>query len=267
MSPPSVLNRPIDRPPRQERLGAGTTLSLVAHAALVGALWWGVHWRTAPTAEGSTAELWAAVPQIAAPPPTPQPEAPPPPAPAPAPAPAPVVAPKAPDIVVEQEKERKLKEQEQEQEQQQQQQAAAQKAAEEKAKADAEKQKQLDQQKLAKLRQEQLARVMGQLGAPPDSTGNDARNAGPSADYLGRVIAQLKRNSVDITDISGNPVVDVDIRCAPDGTIISRRVVKSSGSQAWDDAVLHAIDKTQVLPRDVDGKTPALIPIRWHRQD
>src|SRR5262249_14454178 len=79
---PSVLHRPTDRPPRPERLGAGTTLSLAAHVALVGALWWGVHWRTAPTEAGTTAELWAAVPEIAAPPPTVQPEAPPPPAPA-----------------------------------------------------------------------------------------------------------------------------------------------------------------------------------------
>jgi colicin import membrane protein len=277
MTPPSVLNRPTDRPPREERLGAGTTLSLVAHAALVGALWWGVHWRTHPTAEGTTAELWAAVPQIAAPPPTEQPEAPPPPAPAPAPVPAPepapVVAPKTPDIVVEQEKERKLKEQQQQQQAEQaaqkaaQDKAAQQKAADDKAKADAEKQKQLDQQKLAKLRQDQLNRVMGQLGAPPDSTGNDARNAGPSADYMGRVIAYLKRNLIAIDDIPGNPSVDVDIQCAPDGTIISRRIVKSSGSQAWDDAVLRAIDRTQTLPRDVDGKTPHLIPIRWHPKD
>src|SRR5689334_19300846 len=134
MTTPSVLNRPTDRPPREERLGVGTTLSLVAHAALVGALWWGVHWRTAHTAEGSSAELWAAVPQIAAPPPTVQPEAPPPPPPAPAPAPAPEPAPaatpKPPDIVTEQEKERKLKEQQQ---QQQAEQAAAQKAAQDKA--------------------------------------------------------------------------------------------------------------------------------------
>lgn len=280
MTTPSVLNRPTDRPPREERLTVGTTLSVLAHAALVGALWWGVHWRTAPTAEGSTAELWAAVPQIAAPPPTVQPETPPPPppqpaqAPAPAPEPAPAPAPKPPDIVAEQEKERKLKEQQQQQQAEQaaaqkaaQEKAAQEKAAQEKAKADAEKQKQLDQQKLAKLRQEQLARVMGQLGAPPDSTGNDARNAGPSANYLGRIVAQLKRNLILTDDVPGDPVVDVDIRCAPDGTIISRRIVKSSGSQAWDDAVLRAIDRTQTLPRDVDGKTPAVIPLRWHRQD
>ncbi|HEX4509207.1 MAG TPA: cell envelope integrity protein TolA [Burkholderiaceae bacterium] len=278
MTSPSILQNPIDRPPREERLGAGTTLSLLAHAALVSALVWGVHWRTKPTAEGSSAELWAAVPQIAAPPPTEVPATPPPaparspaPAPAPAPEPAPAPVPKPPDIVSEQEKARKLEQQQRQQAEQ----AAAQKEAQDKARADAQKQQQLDQQKqaqadqqkLAKLRQEQLARVMGQLGAPPDSTGNDARNAGPSASYMGRVIGLLHSNIFFSGDKSNNPAVEVDIRCAPDGTIISRRIVKSSGQQDWDDAVLRAIDRTRTLPRDVDGKTPTFIPIVWHPND
>ena len=31
-------------------------------------------------------------------------------------------------------------------------------------------------------------------------------------------------------------------------------LVKSSGNAAWDNAVLKAIDKTEILPRDTDGR-------------
>src|SRR5579871_4139790 len=99
----SILGpRPDDRPPRQEDWGTGVTISIAAHLALIGALWWGLHWRSSQVAVESTAELWAAVPESAAPPPveTPPPvvETPPPPA---------VETPKPPDIVVEQIKEKK----------------------------------------------------------------------------------------------------------------------------------------------------------------
>jgi colicin import membrane protein len=270
----STLTRPTDRPPRQEAWGVGTAMSVLAHALLVAALVWGVHWHSKAEPEGTSAELWSAVPQISAPPP-PQvepPPPPPPPRPAPVePAPPPVTPTvRPPDIVTEQDKQKKAREEEQKKEAAEKaaaQKAAEEKAAQDKAKADAEKQKKLDEQKLAKLRQDQLARITSQLGGPPDSTGTAARNAGPSASYLGRVTAILKRNLTQLDPVPGNPVVEFEIRCAPDGTIISRRITKSSGSQAWDDAVLRAIDKTAVLPRDTDGKAPSSIPFRWRQSD
>jgi colicin import membrane protein len=264
----SVLTRPTDRPPRQEAWGTGTAMSVLAHALLVAGLVWGVHWRSTSEPEGVVAELWSAVPQISAPPPTPVVEPPPPPPkPAPEPAPPPpAVQQKAPDIVLEQEKQRKEKEQQEREAQQKKEaekQAADEKAAQDKAKAEADKQKQLQ----AKLRQEQLQRVMGQLGAPANSTGTAARTSGPSASYLGRIAALLKGNLATFDREPGNPTVEIDIRCAPDGTILSRRITKSSGSQKWDDLVLRAIDKTAVLPRDTDGRVPALIPLTWHQDD
>jgi len=268
----SVLTRPTARPPRQEAWGTGTAMSVLAHALLVAGLVWGVHWRSTSEPEGVVAELWSAVPQISAPPPPPAVEPPPPPPkPAPEPAPPPpAVEQKAPDIVLEQEKKRKEKEQQEREAQlkkEAEKKAAEEKAAQDKAKAEAEKQKQLDAQKLAKLRQEQLDRMRGQLGAPANSTGTAARTSGPSASYLGRIAALLRQNLTQIDPVPGNPAVEVDIRCAPDGTIISRRITKSSGSQAWDDAVVRAIDKTSVLPRDTDGKVPATIPLRWRQSD
>src|SRR4051794_5267660 len=104
--------RPNDRPPQHENWGSGVIISIGAHLALVGALIWGVHWHSSDQPQGASAELWAAVPEAAAPPPVSAPvETPPPPVPQPpvaAPPPPPVVeAPKPPDIVTERLEEKK----------------------------------------------------------------------------------------------------------------------------------------------------------------
>ncbi len=109
-------------------------------------------------------------------------------------------------------------------------------------------------------------------GAPagtgsPSSTGTAARDAGPSAGYAGRIVARVKPNIIFTDEIAGNPAAEVELRMAPDGTIVSRRVVKSSGVAAWDDAVLRAIDRTAVLPRDVDGRVPSPIVIVFRPRD
>ena len=259
----SILTRPTDRPPRQEAWGTGTAMSVLAHALLIAGLVWGVHWRSTAEPEGVAAELWSAVPQVSAPPPAPAVEPPPPPPkPAPEPAPPPpTVQQKAPDIVTEQEKQRKEKEQQEHAAQARleadrkaaEEKAAQEKADQEKAKAEAEKQKKLDAQKLAKLRQEQLNRVMGQLGAPANSTGTATQTSGPSASYAGRIKARVRPNIVFSDTLPDNPAAEVLVTLAPDGTVIGRRITKSSGVQAWDDAVVRAIDRTAVLPTD-NGK-------------
>jgi len=55
----------------------------------------------------------------------------------------------------------------------------------------------------------------------------------------------------------------VEVRTSPDGTIIARKIIKSSGVKAWDEAVLKAIDKTEVLPRDTDGRVPPALIIEF----
>jgi colicin import membrane protein len=67
--------------------------------------------------------------------------------------------------------------------------------------------------------------------------------------------------------ISGNPRAEVEVRLSPDGTIVGKRLVQSSGNKAWDDAVLRALDKTETLPRDVDGRVPPSLTIGFRPQD
>ena len=224
--------RPDDRPPREEDWSTGVTISIVAHATLIGALAWGLHWHSSTEVVTASAEMWSAIPETAAPPPV---ETPPPPPPAPVP-PPPVETPKPPDIVVEQIKKPPPKDK-------------------------------LDAKALAKLHDENMKRMMGQMNAPVNATGTGARDSGPSSGYAGRIIARLKPKLVLTDSIPGNPAVEVTIRCAPDGTIIGRTITKTSGSKAWDDAVLRAIDSAGTLPRDTNGKALDTIPIIWAPQD
>ena len=121
----------------------------------------------------------------------------------------------------------------------------------------------------ARIREENLRRMMAQAGASTDpaATGTAAQTSGPSEGYAGRIKARIKPNIVLTASVSGNPLATVEVRLAPDGTIVSRRLTRSSGSAAWDETVLRAIDKTEVLPKDVDGRVPASISIDFRPQE
>ena len=119
------------------------------------------------------------------------------------------------------------------------------------------------------LRKEQMQRMQGMAGASggPNATGTALKSSGPSASYAGRLVGRIKPNINYPGDTVGNPRAEVEIRVAPDGTITSRRIVQSSGNKAWDDAVLRAIDKTEILPKDTDGRVPPLIVLGFRPLD
>ena len=111
--------------------------------------------------------------------------------------------------------------------------------------------------KLEAIRKENMKRIAGLAGASgnENATGTAIKSSGPSDSYGGRIRARVKPNiTFDPSSVSGNPAAEVEVRCAPDGTIVSRKLVKFSGNAAWDNAVLKAIDKTEILPRDTDGR-------------
>ena len=153
------------------------------------------------------------------------------------------------------------------------------KKAAEKAKADEkkrqqeqaqkEKQDKADEARAEALRQENLQRIQGMAGASggPNATGTALKSSGPSASYAGRLVGRIKPNITYPGDVVGNPRAEVEVRVAPDGTITSRRIVQSSGNKAWDDAVLRAIDKTEILPKDTDGRVPPLIVLGFRPSD
>ena len=153
------------------------------------------------------------------------------------------------------------------------------KKAAEKAKADEKKRQQDQASKAAQdkanearaeaLRQENLQRMQGMAGASggANATGTALKSSGPSATYAGRLVGRIKPNIIYPGDVVGNPRAEVEVRVAPDGMIQSRRIVQSSGNKAWDDAVLRAIDKTEVLPKDTDGRVPPVIVLGFRPLD
>ncbi|MBL8348694.1 MAG: cell envelope integrity protein TolA [Burkholderiaceae bacterium] len=315
--------------PRDDsRLGVGAALALLAHAGLIGALALGLNWRLPAPQAAMSAELWSAVPQMAAPaaapPPPPAPTPAPSPAPAPAPAPAPPPAPTAAEVAAardaeiaiekaaqrkreqqaqeakaaaereqarlrkEEEEAQRLKQklearrlaEEQAAQRRKEQQAKDEKAREDKRQKDLAAQRQQQEQAarekaqealIAKQREENLKRMLGQAGAAgtgaATATGSTARDAGPSAAYAGRIKAAIKPNIVLPAEVAGNPVAEVEVRCAPDGSVTSRRITRSSGNPVWDETVLRAIDRTAVLPRDTDGRVPATMILVFPRRE
>lgn len=257
------------RPPAG--MGAGLVLALFAHTLLVLALAFGVSWRSS-TPEAVEAELWAAVPQLAAPPP-------PPPAPEPKavevkpPALAPKPEPKrepTPDAQIAIEKAKReearreeLKREEAKREERKREEAKREEAERKKKELAEKKKAKEEEERLEAQRQANLKRMMGQASADASGApgGTAAQSAGPSAGYAGRIKARIRPNIVLTDSLDGNPLATVEVRLAPDGTIIARKLVKSSGVKIWDDAVLRAIDKTEILPRDVDGRVPPVIEI------
>ncbi len=294
------MNATADRlefaPPPTPGLLRALGLAIVAHAVLVAALTWGVHWKRNTDTVTAQAELWATLPQqVAPPPPVPAPVVVPTPAP---PAPPVEVAPKAPDpdIALERERQRvrnekqaaadrlaqdkreKLrKAQDQQRELEERQNAdkkkaeldAKKKASLEAQRKDAAREQQEAAKKLEEQRQANLRRIAGLAGSTgaPSATGTAAQSAGPSAGYGSRVAAKVRSNIVYTESLPGNTEALVEVRTSPDGTIVSRKLLRSSGTRSWDDAVLKAIDKTEVLPRDVDGRVPSVLEISFHPRD
>lgn len=267
----------LPRPPGG--LVPGAVLALLAHAALLAALTAMVQWRATPP-EAVSAELWSAVPQLAAPAPPPPAPPPPPPAPEPRPAPPEKAAPPAPDpqIAIAQAKaEREKLEREKAErgkaekaERERAERDKAEKAAARKAAEAAERKREQDRQaaeekKLAEQRQKNLERMMGQAGTANSgaTSGTAAQSSGPSATYPGRLVAAIKPNIVFTDTVAGNPAAEVEVRTGPSGTVIARRLLKSSGHKEWDEAVLRAIDRTGTLPRDTDGRVPPVIVIAF----
>lgn len=262
--------------PRQGLLRA-YGLALLIHGLLLAALTWGVNWRRSDTSLSVEAELWSAVPQQAAPPlvePEPTPE------PAPPPPPPKVEEPRQSeaDIALAREKERQAKEKLEQarlekeklaREKERERQEREKKLAEEKKKKELEA-KRKEEAEAKQRREENLKRMAGLAGATgaPTATGNAQKSSGGiSSSYAGRIRARIKPNIVFPDELATNPSAEVEVRTSPDGTIVGRKLVKSSGVPSWDEAVLKAIDKTDTLPRNEEGVVPSPMTIIFRPKD
>ena len=284
-------------PPPTPGLVRALALAIVAHALLLAVLALGVQWKRDAVPVTLEAELWSALPVQAAPaPPEPRPIETKPIATPIAkehstPAPPPASTAPDPKIAIAKEKAKLLQEKQLQQEREKEALKARQ-AKEEKEAREKENREKLardkkllqDQQKaqsakndadakkvaeLRKLQIERMNRMADQATGSGDanSSGSAKQSSGPSASYGGRIRARIKPNITYTETPVGNPTAEVEVRTSPDGTIISRKLVKTSGVKSWDDAVVNAIDKTEALPRDVDGRVPPSLTLVFSPKD
>jgi colicin import membrane protein len=281
---PASTDRLEFAPPQPPGMLRAFGLAIFAHVLLLLALTWGINWKRDAENLSVEAELWASVPQQAAPKLVEPPQPPPQPQVVEPPKPPPPVVRQA-QIAVEKEKKPEPKKPEPKKAEppkpepkkltppKVEPKPEPPKKVAEAPKPKASTTKQLSAADAKKLEeaahQEQVRRMLGLAGASGDenATGSAQKSAGPSAGYAGKIRAAVKPNIVFTEDIAGNPTAEVEVRTSPNGTIVFRKLVKKSGVNSWDEAVLKAIEKTETLPRDTDGRVPSSLIISFRPKD
>ena len=142
------------------------------------------------------------------------------------------------------------------------------------AKAKEEEQRKQDlkaAQQIDEQRQRTIKRMAGLAGAggngAPGSTSTALEAKSLSISYVGRIRSYIKRFHTYTETVSGNPSTEIEVRLASDGSILSRKITKSSGTKSWDEAALSAIDKAEKLPLDENGRAPSPMTIIWSAQE
>ena len=226
---------------------SSAVLAVLVHVLLALFLFFGVHWRSQEP-EAVTVELWSSAPPLPAVQKIePKPEAKPEPPPQPKPEPKPeikaepkvekTVEPAKPDIALE----KKIKKE-------------PPKKAEPKPEKKPEPRLNLDRSKDIR---EQLARESAALNQQLekdrilDQMRREAAKFAADADatYVAKLKGKIRSNVVLPPDIAGNPEAIFDVVQLPTGEVMSARLRKSSGNQAYDAAVERAILKSSPLPK------------------
>ena len=249
-------------------------LAVAVHLALLVALNWGTLWSQQAQDMSVEAELWSAVPQVAAPkleaPPQPeptpvaQPEPEPEPVVTPPPKPAPKPAQEVKPLIDPQIAIDKLKKKQTEEK----------RRIEEEVKRKAQEKQEAKEAQEAQARHAQAVRrlqnLAGSVGTSVD-TGVAPKPSGPSASYIGRLRAKVKPNitfpDTLLQTVVGNPTAEVEVTCSPTGKIEAVDLLKSSGNTAWDQAVINGLRKTEMLPRDTDGSVPTRLVFTFRPRD
>lgn len=239
-------------------------LAVVVHVLLAVFLFFGVHWQSRQP-EAVMVELWNSPPAPVQANLPPKPELKPEPAPAPQPVikpePEPVVEkaiePRKPDIALEKKKEIKKPLPKKEE--------PKPKKPEPKLNLDRSKdiRAQLAQETAALDQQLEKDRILDQMRR---ETAAAAANA--DAAYIAKLKGKIKGNIVLPSDIPGNPEAIFDVVQLPTGEVMSVKLRKSSGYQAYDAAVERAILKSSPLPRpDRPEQFQRNLEIKFRPQD
>ncbi|MDD1494076.1 MULTISPECIES: energy transducer TonB [Burkholderia] len=114
-------------------------------------------------------------------------------------------------------------------------------------------------------RETRLATLQAIVGSPQSGVSLPPTDQGAavSPGYAEKIAHRLRANLVAPSVISGNPSTVIAVTCAPNGVLLSATVRHSSGDLQWDNAVLGAVEKSDPMPADVNGTTPASLLITF----
>ncbi|SAL15586.1 TonB family protein [Caballeronia humi] len=73
--------------------------------------------------------------------------------------------------------------------------------------------------------------------------------------YATKVQRRVRPNIVWSGPSAGRET-SIAVSCAPNGTVLSTSIVRSSGNADWDAAALRAVQRSSPMPLDIDGKAP-----------
>jgi len=254
---------PAALPDNEESNWVAFVLAALVHLLLIGALFFGVQWKsTTPTS--IAVEVWRAPPTAVVAKPEPKPEPVPEVKPEPKPEPKPV--PKAeptptikPDIAIKDEKKPKKEEPPKPEPKKEEPKKPEPKKEEPKkvepkpepidlSKELANEQKQLDQKKAVQDQRERAeaeSNLLAQLKGEQASAGR-ARGV---ADYIEKIRAKVRGNFSNTSKVQGSPEAVIEVNLLPSGEILSVKVRKTSGIKLIDDEIERAFLKSSPLPK------------------
>ena len=234
--------------PAPRRTGPAVALAIAMHGLLALMLFFGLRWHNTTPAVVD-AQLWSALPQIAAPAPVPEPVrtvvTKPKPLPEPKPAPPPP-PPQKTDIVIKEEVPKKTHV----------------------VKVQPPPEKQIPPPKQKVEPKPQPKPAVKTPPAPPSDlarlqneaaqVGTALQTSGPPGDvdkYKARLVAKIRSNMrfPPSADSSGNPTVTLAIQQLPTGEVTSVTIVTSSGLPAFDAAAQRAVQASSPLPKNDQG--------------
>jgi colicin import membrane protein len=152
-----------------------------------------------------------------------------------------------------------------------------QKEKEETARKERERQRKDQEDRIAKLAKESeikeqtedlKKRIVQKADADSNAPETASKSVGkPSDKYIASIQAAIRPNITFTDALAGNPAVEIHVRLASDGAIISSAIVNSSGIKSWDTAAMRALDKTERLPKDENGRVPPAMTITLRPRD
>lgn len=247
-------------PPPESSDTRALILSATVHLLLLGALFFGVQWKSQAPASVEV-EVWRSPPpSVPVSKPLPQPEPPPPPRPEPKPVTKVEPPPVKPDIALKEDKKPKKEEPRKPEPKKEEVKKPAAKPPEPKReepdwkKELAREQKQLQQEKTAREQRARAEAELNQRGQLKAEQAALSRSRG-QADYAAKVRGKIRGNIVLPPAIQGNPEAIFDVTQLPSGEVLAVKIRKSSGNRLLDEAIERAILKSSPLPKPDD---PAL---------